>query len=187
MELKDEIIIPAPREAVFAALNDADVLTEAIPGCQTLEKISDNEFTATVVTKVGPVKATFKGEVTLSDIVAPESYTISGGGKAGPAGFAKGSARVRLEEVPDGTRLTYEVTAEVGGKLAQLGGRLMEATTKKLAGEFFQSFERIVGGEAPEPEAPRPEAPRESQGNRGRIMATLCLAVMGMAAYLLLK
>ncbi|MCH7550453.1 MAG: carbon monoxide dehydrogenase subunit G, partial [Proteobacteria bacterium] len=104
MELKDEIIIQAPRETVFAALNDPDVLTEAIPGCQALEKISDNEFTATVVIKVGPVKATFKGEVILSDIVAPESYTISGGGKAGPAGFAKGSARVRLEEDSEGTR-----------------------------------------------------------------------------------
>ncbi len=189
MELKDEIIIHAPREMVFAALNDPDVLTEAIPGCQTLEKKSDNEFTATVVTKVGPVKATFKGEVTLSEIVSPESYTISGRGKAGPAGFAKGSARVRLEEDPAGTRLTYEITAEVGGKLAQLGGRLMEATSKKLAGEFFQSFERIVGseggGEAPEApaETPRPEA----QGNRGLVMAALCLAVMGMAAYLLLK
>ncbi len=189
MELKDEIIIHAPRETVFAALNDPDVLTKAIPGCQALEKKSDNEFTATVVTKVGPVKAAFKGGVTLSDIVAPESYTITGGGKAGPAGFAKGSARVRLEEVPDGTRLTYEITAEVGGKLAQLGGRLMEATTKKLAGEFFQSFQRIVAGEAPEPaaEAPRPEAPREPQGNRGLVMAALCLAVMGLAAYLLLK
>ena len=85
MELKDEILIHAPREAVFAALNDPDVLTEVIPGCQALEKITDNEFTATVVTKVGPVKATFKGEVTLSDIIVPESYTISGGGKAGPA------------------------------------------------------------------------------------------------------
>ncbi|MCH7935623.1 MAG: carbon monoxide dehydrogenase subunit G [Proteobacteria bacterium] len=201
MDLKDEIIIQAPRETVFAALNDPDVLTEAIPGCQALEKISDNEFTATVVIKVGPVKASFKGAVTLSDIVAPEGYTISGGGKAGPAGFAKGSARVRLEEDPDGTRLTYEITAEVGGKLAQLGGRLMEATTKKLAGEFFQSFERIVvgegAGEAPEPaaETPRPEvsrespreSPRESQGNRGLVIAALCLAVMGMAAYLLLK
>jgi len=189
MELKDEIIIPAPRGTVFAALNDPDVLTEAIPGCQALVKKSDNEFTATVVTKVGPVKATFKGEVTLSDIVAPESYTISGGGKAGPAGFAKGSARVRLEEDPDGTRLTYEITAEVGGKLAQLGGRLMEATMKKLAGEFFQSFQRIVAGEATEPAAaaPRPEAPREPQGNRGLVMAALCLAVMGLAAYLLLK
>ena len=193
MELKDEIIIQAPRETVFAALNDPDVLTEAIPGCQAMEKISDNEFTATVVIKVGPVKATFKGEVILSDIVAPESYTISGGGKAGPAGFAKGSARVRLEEDSEGTRLTYEVTAEVGGKLAQLGGRLMEATSKKLAGEFFQSFQRIVGGEAREPAAaaPRPEAPRESlpesQGNRGLVMAALCLAVIGLAAYLLLK
>ena len=96
---------------------------------------------------------------------------------------------MRLEEDPEGTRLTYEITAEVGGKLAQLGGRLMEATTKKLAGEFFQSFQRIVGGEAPEPatEAPRPEAPRELQVNRGLVMAALCLAVMGLAAYLLLK
>ena len=150
MNLKDEIIIHAPRETVFAALNDPDVLAEAIPGCQSLEKKSDNEFIATVVTKVGPVKATFKGEVTLSDIVAPESYTITGSGKASPAGFAKGSARGRLEEDPEGTRLTYEITAEVGGKRAQLGGRLMEATTKKLAGEFFQSFQRIVAGEVAE-------------------------------------
>lgn len=162
INLKDEIIIHAPREKVFAALNDPDVLTEAIPGCRSLEKESDNEFIATVVAKIGPVNATFKGEVTLSDIVAPESYAISGGGKAGPAGFAKGSARVRL------------------------GGRLMEATTKKLAGEFFQSFQRIVVGEGGG-EPPEPEAPQEPQANRRLVMAALCLAVMGLAAYLLLK
>ncbi|MEK9722336.1 MAG: carbon monoxide dehydrogenase subunit G, partial [Rhodospirillaceae bacterium] len=118
MKMTEEIRIIAPREQVFAALNDPEILRQAIPGCQELEQTSDNQLTATVQAKVGPVKAKFQGAVTLSDIVPPESYTISGEGKGGPAGFAKGSAKVALEADGDATILRYEVDAEVGGKLA---------------------------------------------------------------------
>jgi len=159
MELSDEIHLAAPRDVVFAALNDPDVLSRAVPGCQSLVKVSDTEFVATVVAKVGPIKAKCKGIVTISDLNPPESYTLSGEGKAGSAGFANGSARVNLAEADGGTLMTYQVTAEVGGKLAQLGGRLVEATLKKLAGEFFEAFEReaterpATGVSAPEVEA----------------------------------
>ena len=156
MELKDEIHFAAPRDVVFAALNDAEVLAKAVPGCQSLVKISDTEFVATVIAKVGPIKAKCKGVVTISDLNPPESYTLSGEGKAGAAGFANGSARISLAEVDGGTLMTYHVTAEVGGKLAQLGGRLVEATTKKLAGEFFEAFERAAV-ERPATEAAEPE------------------------------
>jgi hypothetical protein len=186
MKLKQEFRIPAPREAVFAALNDPDVLAAAIPGCESLEKTSDNAFTATVVSKIGPIKAKFKGDVTLSDIVAPESYTISGQGKAGPAGFAKGSAKIHLAEVDGETILSYEISADVGGKIAQLGGRLIEATTKKLAAKFFKEFENIVleraGIQAP---AQEPEAAREKGEGAWKFWAAV--AVIGIAAYLMLK
>lgn len=146
MKLNDEIHIEASREQVYAALNDPDILRKAIPGCQEIERISETELVATVVTKIGPIKAKFKGKVTLSDLNPPESYTISGEGKGGSAGFAKGNAKVSLEESGAGTVLRYEVQADVGGKLAQLGGRLIEGTAKKLAGEFFNSFRETVAG-----------------------------------------
>ncbi len=144
MKMEDEINIAAPRELVFAALNDPEVLKQAIPGCQELEKLSETEMTATVQAKVGPVKAKFKGRVTLSDIHPPEGYTISGEGTGGAAGFAKGGARVTLVENGAATVLRYTVDAEVGGKLAQIGNRLIEGTSKKLAGEFFESFSALV-------------------------------------------
>jgi carbon monoxide dehydrogenase subunit G len=140
MDLTGEYIIPAPRQKVWEALNDADVLRACIPGCESLEKLSDTEMTATVVTKIGPVKAKFTGEVRLENINAPVSYTIAGEGKGGIAGFAKGGADVALEEVPEGTRLSYAVKAQIGGKLAQLGSRLIDSTVKKLADQFFQNF-----------------------------------------------
>ncbi|MBL4689921.1 MAG: carbon monoxide dehydrogenase subunit G [Rhodospirillales bacterium] len=187
MELKEEFRIPAPREAVFAALNDPEVLAAAIPGCESLEKISETAFTASVVSKIGPIKAKFKGEVTLSDILAPESYTISGQGKAGPAGFAKGSAKVHLTEVDGETVLRYEISADVGGKIAQLGGRLIEATSKKLAARFFKDFEKIVleraGVEAPAGEKPETAPAKGAPGLR----IALALAAAGLAAYLLLQ
>ena len=140
MDLTGEYIIPAPRQKVWEALNDADVLRACIPGCESLEKLSDTEMTATVVTKIGPVKAKFAGEVRLENINAPVSYTIAGEGKGGIAGFAKGGADVALEEVPEGTKLSYAVKAQIGGKLAQLGSRLIDSTVKKLADQFFQNF-----------------------------------------------
>ena len=140
MDLTGERLIPADRSSVWNGLNDPDVLKACIPGCQSLEKSSETELSATVVTKLGPVKAKFSGDVKLENINAPESYTISGEGKGGIAGFAKGSADVVLEETPDGTLLKYKVDAKVGGKLAQLGSRLIDSTAKKLADQFFDDF-----------------------------------------------
>ena len=151
MEMKGEQRIPARREQVWAALNDAAVLQGSIPGCESLEAVGENGFEATVTIKVGPVKAKFSGSVTLSDIDPPNGYTISGEGKGGPAGFAKGGAKVALAEDGDETVLTYDVQANVGGKLAQLGSRLIDGTARKLAGEFFTKFSELAAAyEAPE-------------------------------------
>ncbi|MEP0945043.1 MAG: carbon monoxide dehydrogenase subunit G [Rhizobiaceae bacterium] len=146
MEMTGSHIIPASREKVWDALNDADVLRACIPGCKELEKKSDTELAATVVAKVGPVKATFKGEVTLENLDPPNSYSIVGEGKGGIAGFAKGGANVRLSDAEGGgTQLDYDVDAKVGGKLAALGSRLIDSTAKKLAGDFFTNFSEHVG------------------------------------------
>jgi carbon monoxide dehydrogenase subunit G len=157
--------IEAPRDMVWTALNDIEVLKQSIPGCQSIEKVSDTEMNAKVVLKVGPVKASFAGKVILSDLDPPNGYTISGEGSGGPAGFAKGSAKVMLQDDgPGATNLTYEVKAQIGGKLAQLGSRLIDATSKKLAGEFFEKFSEAVApppedepGVAPGDEATAPE------------------------------
>jgi len=141
MQMNDSQRVPASQDKVWAGLNDPEILKRCIPGCQSLEMTSPTEMKATVVVKVGPVKATFSGKVTLSDLDPPNGYRISGEGSGGVAGFAKGGATVKLE--PDGaeaTNLHYVVDAQIGGKLAQLGGRLIDSTAKKLAGEFFQNF-----------------------------------------------
>ena len=153
MDMTGEYRIPAPREQVWAALNDPATLKASLPGCQSLEKVSDQEFAATVVAKVGPVQAKFNGKVTLSNLNPPESYTISGEGKGGAAGFAKGGADVRLLEEGEVTVLTYTAKADVGGKLAQLGSRLIDGTAKKMADEFFNNFSKQVAGPAPAPAA----------------------------------
>lgn len=144
MEMTGSHLIPASRETVWNALNDPDVLRACIPGCKELEKTSDTEMTATVVAKVGPVKATFKGDVTLENLDPPTSYSIVGEGKGGIAGFAKGGANVTLTDADGGTQLDYEVDAKVGGKLAALGSRLIDSTAKKLAGDFFKNFSEHV-------------------------------------------
>ncbi|HUI22193.1 MAG TPA: carbon monoxide dehydrogenase subunit G [Methylocella sp.] len=145
MDMSGTQRIAARREEVYSALNDIDVLKQCIPGCETIEKISDTQMRSTVTLKVGPVKASFKGLITLSDLDPPNGYKITGEGSGGPAGFAKGGADVRL--VPDGnaTILEYTAKADVGGRLAQLGGRLIDATANKLAGDFFEKFGSIVG------------------------------------------
>ena len=145
MELRGEYRIAAPRAQVWAMLNDAAILRDCIPGCETLEGTPEDGFSARVTTKVGPVKATFNGSVTLSNVNAPESYTISGEGKGGVAGFAKGGADVHLAEDGPDTVLTYLVNAQVGGKLAQLGSRLIDSTAKKLADQFFACFAERAG------------------------------------------
>jgi hypothetical protein len=150
MEMSGEYRIEAPRDRVWEALNDPEILKQAIPGCDEIQRLSDTELTAKVTAKVGPVKASFSGRVTLSDLDPPNSYRISGEGKGGAAGFAKGGANVRLKADGDATVLKYEVDATVGGKLAQLGARLVDGTAKKMAGEFFSNFAEVVGGPAPE-------------------------------------
>ena len=150
MQMNESQRVPASREKVWAALNDVDVLRQCIPGCQSLEMSSPTDMTATVVIKVGPVKATFGGKVMLSDIDPPHGYRISGEGSGGVAGFAKGGAVVRLEEAgKQETILHYEVNSQIGGKLAQLGSRLIDSTAKKLAGEFFTRFSAVIAGETP--------------------------------------
>ena len=141
MDMTGEHRIAASREAVWAALNDAEVLRACIPGCEELEKKSDTELSALVVQKIGPVKAKFKGDVELSNITAPVSYTIRGEGSGGVAGFAKGGAEVVLGQDGADTILSYEVQATVGGKLARLGSRLIDSTAKKLAARFFDNFQ----------------------------------------------
>lgn len=145
MELKDEVIINAPQAVVYAALNDPQILKECIPGCEELIKHSETELEAKVVLKVGPVKAKFSGNVTLSPDAPPERFSLSGTGNGGAAGFAKGGADVELENHPAGTLLRYNANAEIGGKLAQLGSRLIQGTAKKLAAKFFARFAEIVG------------------------------------------
>jgi carbon monoxide dehydrogenase subunit G len=149
MEIKGEYKIPAPREKVFAALNDPVVLQACIPGCESLEKVSDTEMKAKVRMRIGPVSASFSGKVTLSDIDPPNGYKISGEGQGGAAGFAKGGAVVALREDGTDTVLNYDVDAQVGGKIAQVGARLIDGTAKKLADEFFGKFATTVGGPAP--------------------------------------
>lgn len=171
MEIKGEYRIAAPREKVFAALNDPVVLQACIPGCESLEKTSDTEMKAKVRMRIGPVSASFSGKVTLSDIDPPNGYRIAGEGQGGAAGFAKGGAMVTLREDDGGTVLNYNVDAQVGGKIAQVGARLIDGTAKKLADEFFGKFATMVGGPPPAempsagaaPAAAPPQAPSMAQ------------------------
>ncbi len=153
MKMTGEYAISAPRQEVWQALNDTEVLKHCIPGCDEIVKRSDTEFDAKVTAKVGPVKARFAGRVHLSNLDPPNGYTISGEGISGAAGFAKGSADIKLEEQQDGgTMLRYEVAATVGGKLAQVGGRLIDATANRLADQFFSRFAERLRPEAEAPE-----------------------------------
>ena len=140
MEMKGEQLIPAPQQVVWDALNEPAVLKVCVPGCESIEKSGDNEYQVLMVARVGPVSAKFKGKLTLSDIKAPSSYSISFEGQGGAAGFAKGSAQVRLSSAGAHTKLSYEVKANVGGKLAQIGSRLVDAAAKKVADDFFRNF-----------------------------------------------
>lgn len=140
MTMTGEVDLPATREVVYAKLNDPAVLKSCIPGCEELNKTSDTGFQAVATTKIGPVKARFKGKVQLSDLDPPNGYRISGEGDGGVAGFAKGGATVTLSEKDGGTLLTYNVEAQIGGKLAQIGQRLVNGAAKKIADDFFKNF-----------------------------------------------
>lgn len=146
MEMSGEYKINASRQQVWDALNDPEILKQSIPGCEEIEQSSPTQLSAKVTAKVGPVKAKFAGEVELSDLDPPNGYRISGEGKGGAAGFAKGGANVMLEEDGEGTILKYQVDAQVGGKLAQLGARLIDGTAKKMASQFFENFAAAVEG-----------------------------------------
>ncbi|PZF77031.1 carbon monoxide dehydrogenase [Aestuariivirga litoralis] len=146
MKLTDEVIIPVPRIKVWEALNDAELLRQCIPGCEEIVKKSDTEMEAKVTVKLGPVKASFKGAVTLSDLDPPNGYRISGEGKS-MMGGAIGGANVRLEDVPEGTKLIYDVDAQVTGKIASLAQRFIEPTAKQLSAQFFESFARLAVNE----------------------------------------
>ncbi len=150
MQMTGEVQLPASREVVWTKLNDPDVLKACIPGCEELTKASDTEFAAIAITKIGPVKARFKGKVHLTDLNPPNGYKISGEGDGGVAGFAKGGAMVSLIDKDGGTLLTYNVEAQIGGKLAQLGQRLVNGAAKKIADDFFKNFAATVAGPAPE-------------------------------------
>jgi carbon monoxide dehydrogenase subunit G len=174
MQMNGSERIQASKEAVWAALNDVDVLKQCIPGCESLEKMSATEMTAKVVLKIGPIKASFAGRVQLSDLDPPNGYRISGEGSGGVAGFAKGGATVRLEaESESVTVLNYAVDAQVGGKVAQLGSRLIDATAKKLAGEFFVRFATIVA-----PPAPTEPAVEQKAGWLGRFTGVASIALL---------
>ena len=162
MEMSGEYTIPAPRDKVWAALNDASILQQCIPGAETVEQTADDEFQATVKAKVGPVSARFKGKVKLTNIDPPNGYTISGEGSGGAAGFAKGSADVSLEDTGDGgTKLSYAVKAQVGGKLAQIGQRFIDSTASKMSEEFFSNFSKVAGQPQAEAETPAEDSGEE--------------------------
>ena len=144
MTMTGEIQLAAPRQTVWEKLNDPEVLKATIPGCESLEKTSDTSFQAVAVTKIGPVKARWKGKVNLTDLDPPNGYKIVGEGEGGVAGFAKGSADVKLSDKDGGTLLSYNVEAQIGGKLAQLGQRLINSAAKKTADDFFTNFANAV-------------------------------------------
>jgi carbon monoxide dehydrogenase subunit G len=161
MDMTGERRIGAPPETVWQALNDPEVLKASIPGCETLEKLSDTDMKATAAVKIGPISTRFSGAVHLSDLDPPNGYTIGGEGQGGAAGFAKGGAKVRLEDAGGGTLLRYEVHAQVGGRIAQLGARLIDATAKQMADTFFDRFSAQVAQPAPRTEQVLPAAPGE--------------------------
>jgi hypothetical protein len=155
MEMTGEQLIPASQQQTWDALNDPDMLRQCVPGCESIEPAGDNQYQVLMVARVGPVSAKFKGKLTLSDVQPPNSYSIAFEGQGGAAGFAKGGAQVRLSPEADGTRLSYEAKANVGGKLAQIGSRLVDAAAKKVADEFFRNFNQkmaaLHGGGTPSP------------------------------------
>jgi uncharacterized protein len=165
MDMTGEYKIAAPRARVWAALNDPEILRQAIPGCEDVKKLSDTELEASARAKIGPVSARFTGKVRLSDLNPPEGYTLTGEGSGGAAGFAKGEAKVHLTEDGDTTILRYTVKAIIGGKLAQLGQRLVDGAAKKMADEFFEKFSDLAGEMPPSTvEARAPGAPKILSG-----------------------
>ena len=192
MEMSGEQIVPAPQREVWAALNDPGVLKECVPGCESIEPLGENVYQVLMVARVGPVSAKFKGKLTLSDINPPNSYALAFEGQGGPAGFAKGGANVRLKSENSSTRLSYDVKASVGGKLAQIGSRLVDAAAKKVADDFFRAFnERMSRKEEkhdaehhPEPLGRDPDLPNVSNTTLG-FFAAGALVVFTVALFVI--
>jgi carbon monoxide dehydrogenase subunit G len=183
MELKGERHLAIDRAATWRALNDPEVLRACIPGCESIERTAGNEFTVAVVAALGPVKARFQGRIFLEDVVEPRGYTIRFEGQGGAAGFAKGAARVTLADEGAGTLLGYVVDAQVGGRLAQVGSRLIDSAALKLADDFFAAFEAQVGGTAPVASTAAP-APAPAR-NRTLVYVVIVVAVVLLLAALL--
>src|SRR5882724_981675 len=182
MEMTGEQLIAAPQKVVWDALNDPQVLKVCVPGCESIERSGDNEYQVLMVARVGPVSAKFKGQLTLSDIKPLQSYALSFEGQGGPAGFAKGGAHVRLESVAgDKTRLSYEVKANVGGKLAQIGSRLVDAAAKKVADDFFRNFSQNFA-----PAAPSDPGLPDVSDTTLRLFAAGALLLFGVSMYFFL-
>ena len=190
MKMQGKKLIQSPQQDVWKALNDPVVLKQCIPGCEEMQKLSDNDFSAKVNAKVGPVSLTMMGDVHLSDLNPPVSYRMTGQGKGGVAGFAKGGADIRLENKGGATLISYDVDAQVGGKLAQIGSRLIDSTARKMADDFFSRFVAIVeSGEKPTGESP-PVPSRQDAGpaksdmpanQGGHLVLWLILAAVALA------
>lgn len=179
MEMTGKYLIESSRDQVWKALNDPDVLRQCIPGCESLTKKSDTEFDADVMAKVGPVKARFKTVVSLENLNPPESYTLSGSSKAGSAGFGKGQADVSLRETEGGTELSYAAHFKVGGKLAQVGSRLVAGATKKTADEFFGNLSALLGTQP----SPAAQASAEARGGLRWVVALIIVVALAAGWY----
>ena len=183
MEIKGDSLIAASQNAVWKGLNDPEMLRQSIPGCESLEKTGENQFKATVVTRIGPITAKFNGEVELQDLNPPHSYTITGSGSAGAMGAAKGKAFVTLTPKGEDTHLDYRVEADISGKIAQLGGRLIQSTAGVLAGQFFNKFTALVGD-------PNSQVTQNAQKQGGLPKAAYLvggLIVLAVIAFLVVK
>lgn len=187
MELLGQRELAAPRQVVWDALNDPATLRECLRGCDRLEKLSDSTFEATIATKVGPIKATFQGSVALSDIEPPSSYTIAFEGKGGAAGFAKGRAKVQLADASGGTLLRYAVDASLGGKLGQMGSRVVDGVAREMADEFFGRFADIVGRVEPVAAAAPAGAPGPARAGTAVRWAIVAAVAAALVAFLLLR
>lgn len=184
MEMTGEQLIPLPQAEVWRGLNDPQVLKASIPGCETIEKVTDNEYRIALTAAIGPVKAKFKGKLVLSDIKAPDSYSLTFEGSGGAAGFAKGGAQVSLSPEAKGTRLRYSAKANIGGKLAQVGSRLIDGVAAKTADDFFANFNATLAPQAASAQAADDEAPAAGGINPLWIVAAIIAAMLAVNALL---
>ena len=188
MELNDEVLIKAEREKVFLALNDPDILQKAIPGCELIEKLSADKYKATIVSKIGPLKIRFKGEATISESKFPSNYKITGEGRGGPAGHAKVVANVVLRKEESSTRLAYTVHADIGGKLAQLGGPLVEKAAPKLSANFFENLDTLLLANTPmETDDMIISSPDKTPSYWDKVSGISVVVAIGILAWAMLK